>query len=109
MLPTALVAGAILVALSLYQNNVVQDAIGKRPASDNIVLYANLIGFLGAVLFTTLLSALHGLPEKQEQIGKMILLAILVIAFPFIDKLYQPSLDRPDHLRPDLRDPGTGT
>jgi branched-chain amino acid transport system permease protein len=87
VLPTALVAGAILLALSLYQNIVVQDALGKRPASDNIVLYANLIGFLGAVLFTTLLSALHGLPVKQEQSAKMILLAILIIAFPFIDKL----------------------
>lgn len=87
VLPTALVAGAILVALSLYQNSIVQDAIGKRPASGTIVLYANLIGFLGTVIFTTLLSALHGLPEKQEQSAKMILLAILIIAFPFIDKL----------------------
>ncbi|HET7142895.1 MAG TPA: hypothetical protein VFI68_02640, partial [Anaerolineales bacterium] len=41
----------------------------------------------GAVLFTTLLAALHGLPEKQEQQWKMVLLAILVVAFPFIDKL----------------------
>jgi branched-chain amino acid transport system permease protein len=86
VLPTALVAGGILVALSLYQNSVVQDAIGKRPASDDVVLYANLIGFFGTVIFTTLLSALHGLPEKQEQSAKMILLAILIIAFPFIDK-----------------------
>ncbi len=87
ILPTALVAGAILVMLSLYQNNVVQDAIGKRPAADNIVLYGNLIGFLGAVLFTVLLAALHGLPEKQEQQWRMVLLAILITAFPFVDKL----------------------
>ncbi len=87
VLPTALVAGTILVLLSLYQNNFVQDAIGKRPAAANIVLYGNLIGFLGTVLFTTLLASLHGLPEKQEQQWKMILLAILIAAFPFIDKL----------------------
>ncbi len=87
VLPTALAAGAILVALSLYQNNFVQVAIGKHPSAAKIVMYANLIGFLGVVLFTTLLSALHGLPEKQERLAKMILLALLIVAFPFIDKL----------------------
>jgi len=87
VLPIALAAGFILVALSLYQNSFIQHAIGKRPAANNIVLYGNLMGFLGTVIFTTLLAALHGLPEKQEQRWKMILLAILVIAFPFIDKL----------------------
>jgi len=87
VLPTALVAGVILTLFSLYQNNFVQEAIGKRPAAANIVLYGNLIGFFGTVLFTTLLAALHGLPKAQEQRWKMILLAILVVAFPFIDKL----------------------
>ncbi|MBI5353806.1 MAG: branched-chain amino acid ABC transporter permease [Chloroflexi bacterium] len=87
VLPTALVAGSILVLFSLYQNNFVQEAIGKRPAAVNIVLYGNLIGFLGAVLFTTLLAGMHGLPAKQEQQWRMILLAMLVVAFPFIDKL----------------------
>lgn len=87
VLPTALVAGAILIMLSLYQNNFVQDAIGKRPAADNIVLYGNLIGFLGAVFFTILLAALHGLPEKQEQQWRMVLLALLIVTFPFVDKL----------------------
>jgi len=87
VLPTALVAGVILVLLSLYQNNFVQEAIGKHPAASKIVIYGNLIGFLGTVLFTTLLSGMHGLPEKQERQWKMILLAVLIIAFPFIDKL----------------------
>jgi len=87
VLPTALVAAVILVLLSLYQNNFVQHAIGKRPAADKIVLYGNLIGFFGTILFTTLLAALHGLPEKQEQKWRMVLLTLLVIAFPFVDKL----------------------
>ena len=59
VLPTALVAGVILVAFSLYQNNFVQEAIGKRPAKANIVLYGNLIGFLGTILFTALLAGLQ--------------------------------------------------
>jgi branched-chain amino acid transport system permease protein len=85
--PTAIVAGAILTVLSLYQNGFVQHSIGKLPAEPVVVIFGNLIGFLGSVLFTTLLAGLHGLPEKQEQKWKMILLAALVIAFPFIDKL----------------------
>lgn len=87
VLPTALTAGAILVILSLYQNGFVQQAIGKQPAQLNIVIFGNIIGFLGTVLFTTLLAGMHGLPEKQEQQWKMILLAALIVAFPFIDKL----------------------
>jgi ABC-type branched-subunit amino acid transport system permease subunit len=87
VLPTALLAGTILVLFSVYQNSFVQHAIGKQPARLNIVIFGNLIGFLGTVLFTTILAGLHGLPEKQEQKWKMVLLAILILAFPFIDKL----------------------
>ncbi|MBI5966073.1 MAG: branched-chain amino acid ABC transporter permease [Chloroflexi bacterium] len=87
MAPTAIVAGTILVVLSIYQNTFVQHAIGKQPAPINIMIFGNLIGFLGTVIFTTLLAGLHGLPEKEEQKWKMILLAVLVVAFPFIDKL----------------------
>ena len=87
VLPTALTAGGILTILSLYQNSFVQDAIGKQPAQLNVVIFGNLIGFLGAVLFTTLLAGLHGLPEKEELKWKMVLLAVLIVAFPFIDKL----------------------
>lgn len=87
VLPSALVAGVLLIALSLYQNNFVQHALGKPLAKPNIVMYGNLIGFLGTVIFTTLLAALRGLPAKQEQIAKMILLAVLIAVFPFVDKL----------------------
>ena len=87
VLPTALVAASILIVSSLFQNYFVQNAIGKQTASNNIVIFANLIGFFGAVIFTVLLSALHGLPEKQEQRYRMIMLTILIVAFPFIDSL----------------------
>ncbi len=85
--PTAIAAGLILIVLSIYQNSFVQHAIGKQPAQLNVMIFGNLIGFLGTVIFTTLLAGLHGLPEKEEQKWKMILLAVLVVAFPFIDKL----------------------
>jgi branched-chain amino acid transport system permease protein len=32
-------------------------------------------------------AALHGLPERQERIGKLILIALVVLAFPFVDNL----------------------
>ncbi|HMU91655.1 MAG TPA: hypothetical protein PKE35_00195 [Anaerolineales bacterium] len=86
VLPSALVAAVLLVGLSLYQNNFVMEAIGKKPAKADIAMNANLIGFFGALIFTTLLASLRGLPEKQEQYAKMILLALLVIVFPFVDK-----------------------
>ena len=87
VLPTAVVAGVILVVFSIFQNSIVQQAIGQESADPDVVIFGNLIGFLGTVLFTTLLAGLHGLPEKQEQKWKMYLLAALIIAFPFIDKL----------------------
>jgi len=85
-LPSGLAAGVILILLSLYQNNNIMDAIGKKPFAEDLALKANLFGFLGTVIFTSLLAALHGLPEKQERFYKMILLAILVLVFPFVDQ-----------------------
>lgn len=85
-LPSGLVAAVVLIALSLYQNSSVMEAIGKKPFAEDLALKANLAGFFGAVFFTILLSALHGLPEKQERFYKMILLGILVVVFPFVDQ-----------------------
>jgi len=87
VLPSALVAAVILVALSYYQNNVVQEAIGKRPFAANLALNANLIGFFGSILFAAFVAAIHGLPQNQERAIKIALLATLVVLFPFIDKL----------------------
>lgn len=87
VLPSALVAAVITVGISVLQNTYIMEAIGKRPTAPEIALKANIIGFFAAVFFTVLLSAIHGLPKKQEQLAKMVLLAILIVAFPFIDKL----------------------
>jgi ABC-type branched-subunit amino acid transport system permease subunit len=73
--------------LSFYQNNVVQEAIGKRPFAANLALNANLIGFFGSILFAAFVSAIHGLPQNQERAIKIALLATLVVLFPFIDTL----------------------
>lgn len=87
VLPTALISATILIAMSLYQNYYVLAALGKPVAAVNIVRNGNIIGFIATVLLTTLLAALHGLPEKQERIAKLIVLAVMIIAFPIVDKL----------------------
>jgi branched-chain amino acid transport system permease protein len=84
-LPAALLSGLILLTLSLLQNFVVQPAIGLLPADPSVVIPANLSGVLGGILFALITTAIHGLPERQEGIAKLVLLAFVVIAFPFVD------------------------
>ncbi len=84
-LPTAASAGGVLLVMSLIQNYIVAPAIGQFPADPSVVIPANLAGVLGGFIFTLITVALHGLPEKQERMGKLILLAVIVVAFPFVD------------------------
>ena len=84
-LPASLVAGALLLALSLFQNFVVQPAIGRRLVLSNVFVPANLIGVIAIIGLTMLTVSFRGLEEKQERMAKMILLAVVAIAFPFID------------------------
>src|SRR5574342_796191 len=46
-LPAVVVSGIVLITLSLFENNVVEKAIGHSPQPPTIVLQANLAGFLG--------------------------------------------------------------
>ncbi len=84
-LPAAATSGAILLVLSLLQNSVVEPAIGHLPADSNVVVPANLLGVLGGIAFALITAALHGLSEKQERTGRLIMLAVVVIGFPFMD------------------------
>jgi branched-chain amino acid transport system permease protein len=65
---------------------VIQHAIGRFPENIGFVLTTNLLAFALVVLFTTLTASFRGLPEKQERTARLILLAFVVIAFPFIDQ-----------------------
>jgi len=86
VLPSAAVSAIILLICSLIQNTIIVDALGKRPAPASVATNANVLAFFGVVVLTTLVAALRGLPEKQERIAKLVLLALLIIAFPFVDK-----------------------
>src|SRR5215216_6455908 len=74
ILPTALIAGTLLVLLSLLQNYVIYPSIGKTPYDLNTVLGGNITGFVGVVLFACLMAGFRGLPAKQERIAKMMVL-----------------------------------
>jgi ABC-type branched-subunit amino acid transport system permease subunit len=89
VLPVALIAGVVLVMLSLLQNYKIYPSIGKTPYDINTVIAGNLLGFISVVLFTCLMTAFRGLPPQQERTAKLIVLAILIIAFPFFDQFSQ--------------------
>jgi branched-chain amino acid transport system permease protein len=84
-LPAAVAAGAVLLIMSLLENRFIESAIGNAPAPLKLVVPANLIGVLGGIVLALVVVALHGLTEAQERIGRLILLAVIVIAFPFSD------------------------
>jgi branched-chain amino acid transport system permease protein len=85
VLPTAALSAAILLVASLLQNYVVNPAIGKFYNGLDIVIPANLVGVLGGLAMVLVMAVLHGLSPRQEQIGKLILIALVVVAFPFAD------------------------
>jgi branched-chain amino acid transport system permease protein len=86
-LPAAITAAFLQLALSLLQNAVIQPAIGRTPSFDNVVIAANLIAALGTIFLVCLMTALHGLPARQEMIGKLTILGLFILAFPFVDSL----------------------
>jgi branched-chain amino acid transport system permease protein len=85
VLPVAAVSAGMLLVSSLLQNYIVDPAIGKFYSGLEIVIPANLAGVLGGLFMVLVMAALHGLTPRQEQIGKLILIAVVVVAFPFVD------------------------
>lgn len=84
-LPAAVASNVVLLVLSLLENQYIESAIGHHPFPQTVVIPANLIGVFGGIALVLVMVFLHGLPERQENIGKLILLALVVIAFPFAD------------------------
>ena len=84
-LPAVIVAGVVLLIISTLDILFIEGAIGNTPDSLNVAIPANLIGVLGGIVLALVVVALHGLSEGQERIGRLVLLAVIVIAFPFSD------------------------
>lgn len=84
-LPTIGASFLTLAILSIAQNYLVEPAIGSTPVDLNIVLPANLIGILGGMLLAFIIVGLRGLPESKERNWKLMLLALFIVSYPFID------------------------
>jgi branched-chain amino acid transport system permease protein len=85
-LPAALTATILLISLSVFQNIVILPALGKSATTTALYINSNVVGALGALVMTLLTASLHTLPEKWERVGRLILLAAIIIAFPFVDR-----------------------
>ncbi len=83
--PPAAIAAAVLVAMSLLQNYVLAFATGHYSSETSVVILANIAGVLGLMLFAAFTTGLHALSSAQERLGKLGLLAVLVLIFPFVD------------------------
>ncbi len=84
-LPAAVTAAIVFVAMSLVEAFYVGPAAGKDIEESGLLITANLVGGLGLAAMATVTTALHGLPPKLERFWKIALLALLVVAFPYID------------------------
>jgi len=78
-------AAVVLVVMNILRETVVAEAAGLKPVKMEIFFGSSIIGALGLIFFAVLITALHTLPKRTEQIGRMIVLIFLVASFPFID------------------------
>jgi branched-chain amino acid transport system permease protein len=85
-LATSGVAAGVFLAFSLFESFVVSPAAGQFVDDIGVIILANLIGVLLIIFLTGLMAYLHALPDQQERIIKMGLLALLIALFPFIDQ-----------------------
>ncbi len=85
-IPAAAASSGVLLIMSLLQNFVVAPAIGNRPAAMSVVMFANLAGVLGGFLMTIVMTAFHGFSPRNERIAKLIVIALVVVLFPFVDQ-----------------------
>ncbi|HEY9152512.1 MAG TPA: branched-chain amino acid ABC transporter permease [Anaerolineales bacterium] len=85
ILPRAISSTVAFLLVTLIQNYLVQPALGNKPTSLSFTVQANLIGCIALILIAILSYGLYGLPSKKERTGRLILLGILIVIFPFLD------------------------
>lgn len=86
LLPAA-ISAAIMSAGGLFYNAEVLPALGKSSKDLELILNYVILGAVILLALAAITTALHSLPERQERIGKLILLAVLVLVFPYLDKV----------------------
>jgi branched-chain amino acid transport system permease protein len=83
--PAAVAFAFVFLALSLFQNFVVAPISGNFPADPSVVMSANITGVLTGAVIVLVIAALHGLPKIIEDRGRMLIFAVIIISFPFVD------------------------
>jgi len=83
----ALLGAAVMVLISLFQNMVVSPAIGRGSSPFQVMISANIAGFIGFVLGVLIMAGIATLGEREKRIAYIVVLALVVIAFPFVDRL----------------------
>lgn len=82
----AVVGAAVLVLISLFQNFVVAQAIGRGPSHFSLLLNANIAGAVGFVLGTLVMAVISTLGETEKRTAYLAVIALVVITFPFVDR-----------------------
>jgi branched-chain amino acid transport system permease protein len=86
VLAPAFVGAIGLLIISIVNDLVIANAVGKTPNDSTTMIEANLVGVLSMLAFTLLVTAMHTLPARQKQAAQVALLSFVVISFPFADQ-----------------------
>ncbi|HEX5692601.1 MAG TPA: hypothetical protein VFX76_21450 [Roseiflexaceae bacterium] len=83
-----LVAGVIVLLGQLFRGLVINSALGQTTTF-GAVLMLGLGGLLLAGIVAAIFGAIRSLPAPRDTIGTFVALAVLVVAYPWIDNLLQ--------------------
>ncbi|GAB4207008.1 MAG: hypothetical protein OHK0022_34680 [Roseiflexaceae bacterium] len=86
------VAGAVLLVANLLRAFVVGPLVGQPAPSATTAVMQGLLAAGLTTLIAMALGASHFLPENRRAIGTWVVLGLLIVAYPFLDRVVmQPS------------------
>jgi branched-chain amino acid transport system permease protein len=85
-LSTTVPAAIIFAVFAIVEAFVISPAAGKLYVDMGVFIASTVIGTFSITLVGGAITGLHTLPADQERMWKMIILAVLIIAFPFVDE-----------------------
>jgi branched-chain amino acid transport system permease protein len=82
-----LIAGALVLLATLFHGALIAPALGSATTIGSFFT-TGLGGFVTAGFTAALFGAVRALPSPRDQIGTLALLGVLILAFPWIDQLF---------------------
>ncbi len=83
----AVIGAVVLALISFFQHYIVAPAIGRGLFPDSVMINATIAGFFGFVAGVLIMAGIGSLGEREKRIGYIIVASLVVIAFPFVDRL----------------------